>query len=120
MTALALDGMPIGSLAGTRVLTAHVRAAAAAVAEALADLGPDETSISDAAAARIAAAVLTAEDGNRGPEYVIAIRTPSKRVVLLGRYRTFRAAVRATERGLPVPGRPAILPICPYPRLEKR
>lgn len=118
MTAPPGNGVPIGRLAGTRVLVTHVEAARIAVAAALADLGPDETEISRDTAAGIASAVLTAEDGNRGPEYVVAVRTVSNSLVLLGRYRTFRAAMKVLDGGLPIEGRTAILPICPYPRRE--
>lgn len=120
MTPPPTYGLPIGRLAGTRVLVAHIEAARSAVAEALANLGPHETAISRDTAAGIAAAVLTAEDGSRsrGPEYVIALRTPRSDLLVFGRYRTFRAALKVLESGLPLEGRAAVLPICPYPRRE--
>ncbi len=115
---LPTSGVRIGHLVGTRVLKCHREAARAVVVDLLAHLGPDETSVPDDAADRIAAAVLTAEDGNRGPEYVVGLRTPGDALLIFGRYRTYRAATRVLERGLPYPGRARILPVIPYPKVE--
>lgn len=114
------NGVPIGGLQGTRVLKAHTDAAQAAVGELLSKLGPEETTVSREAAEAVAAAVLTAEDGNRGPEYVIALRTPRNDLLVFGRYRTYRAAVKAHDHGLPFDGRSGIFPIVPFPKKEVR
>ena len=111
---LSLAGVPLGTLKGTRVLKAHRTAAQQAVEEATGHpVTPEQ-------ADRIAAAVICAED-NRKPEYVIGLRTPAGGALILGRYRTYTAAVNASQLELPYPHtQVGVWPIIPFPKRETR
>lgn len=110
-------GLPDGSPRRSRVRKAHTSAARASVHEALSSLGPDETSITEAQAEAVAEAVITAEDWIRSPDYVVAVLTDiDRRLVLFGPYRTFRAAMKAIEAGMPLAGRAGIYPLVTHPK----
>lgn len=109
------DGVLTGELLGSRVLKCHVEAARQAITGLLRDRGPQDTEVSLRAAQNVAGAVLSATDGSQRPDYVIVLRIDSGRLILLGRYRSFQAARKAIERGLPMSGRAGILPVIPYP-----
>ena len=111
---LPLAGVPLGTLKRTRVLKVHQKAVQDSVHEVTG------LTVTGEQADQIAAAVITAED-NRKPEYVIGLRTPAGGALILGRYRTYTAAVNASQLELPYPHtQVGVWPIIPFPKRETR
>lgn len=102
---------------GTRVLKAHREAAKSA----LLDMGAINIDL-EVAAAILAEAVLTAEDGDK-TRYVVGERTPQGRAVVYGPYATFNAAQTAITTGAvgTSEGSTAgVWPLVPAPKKKKK
>ena len=111
---LPLAGVPLGNLKRTRVLKVHQKAVLDSVHEVTG------LTVTGEQADQIAAAVITAED-NRKPEYVLGLRTPQQGALILGRYRTYTAAVKASRLEMPyLCTQVGIWPIIPFPKREPR